>query len=78
MTICKVKMPPEGREVLVKAGYRFAVAYWLKVEGKPCWFPGAAIEGDFGNCHELSSEPIEWSYLPSGIFQAVSPCCAPQ
>lgn len=70
MTICKVKMSPEGKEVLVRVGYRFAVAYWLRVEGKPCWFPGAVIEGDFGNCGELSGEPIEWSYLPSGISQA--------
>lgn len=73
MTDCNVKMPPEGKEVLVKLGSRFAIAYWLKVDGKPYWLPGAAVESNSGNGCELVSEPTEWSYLPSRITQATQP-----
>lgn len=65
MIDCKVKLPPEGKEVLVRLGYRFAVAYWLKVNGKPLWLPGAAVDSDFNKGSTLCGEPIAWSYLPA-------------
>jgi hypothetical protein len=65
MIDCKVKMPPEGKEVLVRLGYRFAVAYWLKVNGKPVWLPGSALNCDFDKGNALLGEPVAWSYLPT-------------
>ena len=65
MIDCKVKMPPEGKEVLVKLGYRFAVAYWLNVDNKPLWLPGAAVSCDFDKQSTLLGEPSAWSYLPA-------------
>jgi hypothetical protein len=65
MIDCKVKMPPEGKEVLVRVGYRFAVAYWLNVDSKAVWLPGAAMSCDFEKGNVLMSEPSAWSYLPA-------------
>jgi hypothetical protein len=65
MIDCKVKMPPEGKEVLVRLGYRFAVAYWLSVDGKALWLPGAAMNCDFEKGSGLIGQPTAWSYLPA-------------
>jgi hypothetical protein len=64
MIDCKVKMPPEGKEVLVRFGYRFAVAYWLNVDNRPLWLAGAAVNCEF-NKGTLLGEPVSWSYLPA-------------
>ncbi len=72
MIDCKVKLPPEGKEVLVRLGYRFAVAYWLKVNDKPLWLPGAAVASDFDKGSTLCGEPIAWSYLPALNSQAAA------
>jgi hypothetical protein len=70
MIDCKVKMPPEGKEVLVRFGYRFAVAYWLNVDNKPLWLAGAAMGCEFDKGNTLLGEPIAWSYLPALTPQA--------
>lgn len=64
MIDCKVKMPPEGKEVLVRVGYRFAVAYWLNVDDKAVWLPGVAMSCDFEKGSVLMGEPTAWAYLP--------------
>jgi hypothetical protein len=71
MIDCKVKMPPEGTEVLVRLGYRFAVAYWLNVGSKPLWLAGAAVGCEFDKGNTLLGEPIAWSYLPALAPQSV-------
>jgi hypothetical protein len=65
MIDCKIKMPPEGKEVLVRLGYRFAVAYWLRVDNKAIWLPGAAVDCDVDKRSRLLGEPNAWSYLPA-------------
>lgn len=65
MIDCNVKMPPEGKEVLVRLGYRFAVAYWLNVDCKPLWLAGTAMGCEFDKRNTLLGEPVAWSYLPA-------------
>ena len=64
MIDCKIKMPPEGKEVLLRLGYLFGVGYGLNVNDKPLWLAGVAIPCEFDKGTTLIGEPIAWSYLP--------------
>ena len=64
MSTCKVKMPPERKEVLGRPGDQFAGAYWLNVDCKPLWLASVAMGCEFDQQNTLLGEPLAWFYLP--------------